>query len=678
LPSNATAVDSSKLGGQIPSYYLSANTFANTYTAADVLAKLKTVDGTTSGLDADLLDGYQSDYFLDYTNLTNKPVFTAADVGALPADGVAVDATKLGGQPSSYYLPATTFAVTYTASDVLTKLKTVDGAGSGLDADLLDGHDGSYFLPASSPAVDSALLDGKPGSFYLNNGVATFADAAAKLQTPRAITISGDADGTADFDGTANVTIEIALDSVAAPGTYTLVNVDAKGRVLSGTRPATLTALGVNTGAGSGLDADLLDGHQGSYFAPVASIPEGSSTLPLMDGVAAIGTGTTWARHDHVHASDTSRLAATATAVAAAKLATARTIAISGDITGTATSFDGTTDITITASITDQDLPITCTSNNWGQAPSNGFHALMGAGTTATWLLYGTSGGAFRYGIQGLDSGGTLRIYADTNYLQVSTDGVSYNGTNLALTNQTMYIGTTSVAINRASAPITLTGVSIDGSAASANALSTTRALNGVGFDGTADVTVPAAVTEDAATNNNMYIPWVAGTNGNQPLKTSSAKLYFNPSTGALTATKVYNAVFNDIADFLELDEALENIQYGRCYVRDGNGTVRLSSKAAERGIIGIASDTYGYGLGRKDIGNRELPVAIGGFVLAYCDQQYRSGDALTCGPNGILTKASFITKWLYPERIVATFFKSPGEKWNGVQTRGRSIVKIR
>jgi hypothetical protein len=27
----------------------------------------------------------------------------------------------------------------YTASDVLTKVKTVDGAGSGLDADLLDG-----------------------------------------------------------------------------------------------------------------------------------------------------------------------------------------------------------------------------------------------------------------------------------------------------------------------------------------------------------------------------------------------------------------------------------------------------------------------------------------------------------------------------------------------------------
>ena len=36
-----------------------------------------------------------------------------------------------------------------TASDVLTKLKTVDGEGSGLDADTLDGKDSSYFATAN-------------------------------------------------------------------------------------------------------------------------------------------------------------------------------------------------------------------------------------------------------------------------------------------------------------------------------------------------------------------------------------------------------------------------------------------------------------------------------------------------------------------------------------------------
>jgi hypothetical protein len=46
---------------------------ASAYTAADVLTKIKTVDGASSGLDADLLDGQQGSYYLDWTNVTNKP-----------------------------------------------------------------------------------------------------------------------------------------------------------------------------------------------------------------------------------------------------------------------------------------------------------------------------------------------------------------------------------------------------------------------------------------------------------------------------------------------------------------------------------------------------------------------------------------------------------------------------
>lgn len=38
-------------------------------------------------------------------------------------------------------------ASSYTAADVLTKIKTVDGPSSGLDADLLDGREASYFQP---------------------------------------------------------------------------------------------------------------------------------------------------------------------------------------------------------------------------------------------------------------------------------------------------------------------------------------------------------------------------------------------------------------------------------------------------------------------------------------------------------------------------------------------------
>lgn len=41
-----------------------------------------------------------------------------------------------------------------------------------------------------------------------------------------------------------------------------------------------------------------------------ATLPSASSTTPKMDGTAAVGTGTTWARADHVHPTDTSRASA--------------------------------------------------------------------------------------------------------------------------------------------------------------------------------------------------------------------------------------------------------------------------------------------------------------------------------------------------------------------------------
>ena len=42
----------------------------------------------------------------------------------------------------------------------------------------------------------------------------------------------------------------------------------------------------------------------------VGGIGMASVTVPIMNGTAAIGTATTWARADHVHPTDTSRQAA--------------------------------------------------------------------------------------------------------------------------------------------------------------------------------------------------------------------------------------------------------------------------------------------------------------------------------------------------------------------------------
>ena len=112
------------------------------YTAADILSKLKTVDGAGSDLDADTLDG------LDSTAFATAAQGAKADA-ALPMSG-------------------------YTAVDILTKIKTVDGVGSGLDADLLDGKQSIEFATAEQGTKAEAAL---PAASY------TAEDILAKLKT---------------------------------------------------------------------------------------------------------------------------------------------------------------------------------------------------------------------------------------------------------------------------------------------------------------------------------------------------------------------------------------------------------------------------------------------------------------------------------------------------------------
>jgi len=93
------------------------------------------------------------------------------------------------------------------------------------------------------------------------------------------------------------------------------------------------------------------------------------------------------------------------------------------------------------------------------------------------------------------------------------------------LGNSSLYIGTTSIALNRASSAQTLTGVNIDGSAGSATTATTaTNATN-------------VAITDDTSTATDMYPTWVTTSTGNLPIKVSSTKLKFNPSTGVLSAS---------------------------------------------------------------------------------------------------------------------------------------------
>ncbi len=93
LNSNLDAIDTA----------IAARLAASSYTAADVLAKLLTVDGAGSGLDADLLDGQSSAFYRDAANINAGTLASARLAGGVLRHvslGSGTVTVQAGGSPS--------------------------------------------------------------------------------------------------------------------------------------------------------------------------------------------------------------------------------------------------------------------------------------------------------------------------------------------------------------------------------------------------------------------------------------------------------------------------------------------------------------------------------------------------------------------------------------------------
>jgi len=138
---------------------------------------------------------------------------------------------------------------------------------------------------------------------------------------------------------------------------------------------------------------------------------------------------------------------------------------------------------------------------------------------------------------------------------------------------------------------------------------------------------------------------------------------------------KVYGAVGNDFAD--EIEGAPEEVIYGRCYAVVPGGEIQETSKYAQKGTLGVASNTASFTARNEKIEGNKVPIAVGGFVLAYVDRDYIPGTALVSTRGGVLTKAGLLTKVFFPERIVGWFVKDPGEFWGIHLAHNRFVVKV-
>lgn len=162
--------------------------------------------------------------------------------------------------------------------------------------------------------------------------------------------------------------------------------------------------------------------------------------------------------------------------------------------------------------------------------------------------------------------------------------------------------------------------------------------------------------------------------NGGTTAPTGTTRLNYE---GYFYATRVYNAVWNDIVDFVEAPAELA-VEYGKVYIRNKQYVVEKSNQYMQKGILGIASDTFGIAAGKVEEIN-QIPIAIGGYVLAYTRGVYEPGTVLTSDSEGYLIEMSEKDKMAFPERMVATFDRPEAKEiWNGITVNGRNWVKVK
>lgn len=118
-------------------------------------------------------------------------------------------------------------------SNVLYYGKGTGGAGGTATTIIEIGGNGAFADLSSTQTIGG----NKTFSNTISGSVDGNAGTATKLATARTISVSGDADGSASFDGSANADIAITLDTVNANvGTYTKVTINAKGLATAGSQ----------------------------------------------------------------------------------------------------------------------------------------------------------------------------------------------------------------------------------------------------------------------------------------------------------------------------------------------------------------------------------------------------------------------------------------------------------
>jgi hypothetical protein len=220
----------------------------------EILNIILTNDGENSTLDADLLDGANSDFYLDFTNATNKPdptITLSGDVtGSVTltdlASGTITTDIAASGVTAAQYGGATEIPIITIAADGrITAAATAAVAGISSTAWLTANN--TYQIITG----DGSQFDANISQFDAN------VDFGAGIDVTGDITVTGTVDGR-----------DLATDGAKLDG--------------------------IVQGSGNGFDADLLDGQEGTHyldFTNFTNLPDPQIDVTLSGKVT--GTGST-------------------------------------------------------------------------------------------------------------------------------------------------------------------------------------------------------------------------------------------------------------------------------------------------------------------------------------------------------------------------------------------------
>ena len=359
--------------------------------------------------------------------------------------------------------------------------------------------------------------------------------------------------------------------------------------------------------------------------------------------------------------------ASTATA-----LATARAIAIAGDVVGTA-NFDGTGDISITATIQADSVALgTDTTGNYVQS-------IADAGSSQFTITNGTAeGGAATIALA--NNAVTLGTHTAGNYVATLADAgnsfftIANSGSESAAVTIDLVAGSVTLGTHTSGdfvgtitggAGIASTGatsgedtdhsLSVDLTDTSVfnsdGTVSTAVVLDGSGdftanmitsdltgdVTGTADVATSITAVANNSTNESVFLTFVDGATGTQGIETDTG-LTYNPSTGVITSTTFSGALSGNAttATALATTRAIEvsGAVTGTANF-DGSAAINIVTTATADPTITLGGDLTG-SVTLTNLGDGTLNATIAANSVALGTDTTGNYQADTSGGNGI------------------------------------------